>query len=252
MKILQNISVSQYANRKSFSLLELTVVIGILAILICLAIPNLRALTERSQRATAAANLRTIALAHINFIRDHGHAIRPSDLYELSAQASGDGDANLVAALLAKYGYISDVSVWMWDFDPLTKKNMVATMYDASSDRIVEKFRGKQSGGNTPLSVVCCIAKDSFQSDDELLSSKIPCCYSRGLSPQGQWNSSSDTNSGIWGDRGGLIAFFDGHVEWFPTISGRFQQYGTNLSTDNLNQAFPEGAYFVSWQGKEL
>ncbi len=243
---------SRCANQKSFSLLELTVVIGILAILICLTIPNLRALTERSQRAAAAANLRIIALAHINFIRDHGHVIRPSDFYELGGQASGDGDANLVATLLAKYGYISDISVWMWDFDPLTKKNMVETMYDAVADRIAEKFRGKQSGGNTPLSVVCCIAKDSFKNDDELLSSKIPCCYSRGLSSQGQWNSFSDANSGIWGNRGGLIAFFDGHVEWFPTISGRFQQHGTALPTNNLDQTLPESAYFVSWQGKEL
>lgn len=235
---------SRLTERDSFSLLELTVIISILAILICLAIPNLRALTERSHRIAAATHLRTIALAHINYMRDHGHSIRSSDFRDVGSRATTMGDANLVAALLAKYGYINDVSVWIWDFDPLREKG-ITTIYDAATDRIADHFRGQQSGGNTPLSVVCCIAQDTFQDDDALLSSKIPCCYSRGLSKQGVWDA------GVFGNRGGLIAFFDGHVEWFQTLEERFYQYGTQQTTQDLTQTLPEGAYFVSWKGKE-
>lgn len=63
-----------------------------------------------------------------------------------------------------------------------------------------------------------------------------PVCYTRGLLPNGQW-----TKDGLYGSKGGLIAFADGHVEVFrETVSkdilkyifsnagGYFKEGGTN------------------------
>lgn len=63
-----------------------------------------------------------------------------------------------------------------------------------------------------------------------------PICYTRGLLPNGQWSK-----DGLYGSKGGLIAFADGHVEVFrETVSkdilkyifsnagGYFKEGGTN------------------------
>lgn len=66
--------------------------------------------------------------------------------------------------------------------------------------------------------------------------STAPVCYTRGLLPNGQW-----TKDGLYGSKGGLIVFADGHVEVFrETVSkdilkyifsnagGYFKEGGTN------------------------
>jgi prepilin-type processing-associated H-X9-DG protein len=62
---------------------------------------------------------------------------------------------------------------------------------------------------------------------------------------------------GIWDNRGGLVAFFDGHVEWFDDIIGRFKKYGSPTeTTTNLCKTLPDGdkggmvdSCFLNWQG---
>jgi prepilin-type processing-associated H-X9-DG protein len=215
---------------------------------------------ERSQRAKATRNLRTIALAHANFINDFGRAIRFGDLSAMKGGGGGPHDVNLLAALLAKYGYIKDVSVWAWDFDYLVKpykqNNTLATqMYDGN--RIAPGFAGPRSGGNFPLSVACCVVQAPNFDYSQLLNSKFPCACSRGLYSDGRWRKKSAGNTGgIWSDSGGLIAFFDGHVEWFDNIIGRFRKYNSTTATNNLCETLPNfhgGSYtdscFVNWQG---
>jgi prepilin-type N-terminal cleavage/methylation domain-containing protein len=127
-----------FRERKSFSLVELMIVISILAILGAIIYLAVQFAINRAHRAKAANNLRTIALAHAQFISDFGRAITYSDLSEIKGGTiNSPHDVNSLAAVLAKYGYIEDVSVWDWDFDYLIKEYKIsntlpAKIYDIS------------------------------------------------------------------------------------------------------------------------
>jgi hypothetical protein len=132
-------------------------------------------------------------------------------------------DSNEFAVVLAKYGCRKDVSVWAWDFDCFVKEfkqsqgPLPTRICNASDDRIASHFAGKQSGGNFPLSVACAgISAPNFDYSSRL-NSKFLCFCSRGL-------YSDDDTGGNWGGKGGLLAFFDDHVEWFNNIVGKFKQ----------------------------
>jgi prepilin-type N-terminal cleavage/methylation domain-containing protein len=104
----------RFGKRKSFTLVELMTVISILTVLIALTYLAAQAVMNRIHRVTAANNLRTIALAQAHFITDFGRAITFTDVKNI-----GDNTYNVnnLAAVLAKYGYLNNVSVWAWDFD---------------------------------------------------------------------------------------------------------------------------------------
>jgi prepilin-type processing-associated H-X9-DG protein len=252
----------RFKSKASFSLVELTAILGIVAVLLSILFPAVNILIERSQRAKAARNLQTIALAHAHFISDFGRGITCTDICKMKGAGLTPCDANLLAAVLAKYGYIKDVSVWAWDFDYLVKTykqsqgSLPTRICNADNERINSTFAGKQSSGSFPLSVACCTIQAPNFDYSQLLNSKIPCACSRGLYSDGRWRKQSDGNTGgIWGNSGGLIAFFDGHVEWFDNITGRFKKYNSTTETTNLCETLPyhgggyNGCCFLNWQG---
>jgi prepilin-type processing-associated H-X9-DG protein len=256
--------VSRFKSKTSLSLAELTVTISIIAVLMTILFPAVSKIIDRFQRTKAAKNLKIIALAHANFIADFGRAIRFSDLSALKKKSTSYCDANLFAAVLAKYGYIKDVSVWAWDFDHLIKNyersqgSLPTKIYSAGL--IAPEFAGPKNGGNFPLSVACCVVQCPGFDYAQLLNAKFPCACSRGLYGDGRWQKKSASNGGgIWGDRGGLIAFFDGHVEWFDHVVGRFKKYNSTITTNNLCETLPNchsevlrDSCFVNWAGNGL
>ncbi|MDR1303179.1 MAG: type II secretion system GspH family protein [Puniceicoccales bacterium] len=256
---------SRFQSKASLSLVELAAIISIIAVLMTILFPAVGKIIDRFQRARAAKNLKMIAFAHANFIADFGRAIRFSDLSALKNGSTSHCDANLFAAVLAKHGYIKDASVWAWDFDHLVKNYgrshpLPTKIYDASTDRIAPEFAGPKTGGDFPLSVACCVVQCPGFDYAQLLNPKFPCACSRGLCGDGRWQKKSASNGGgIWGDRGGLIAFFDGHVEWFGHIINRFKKYNSTATTSSLCETLPNchtenlaDSCFVNWAGDGL
>jgi type II secretory pathway pseudopilin PulG len=253
--------VRKFRSKASFSLIELAAIVGIIAVLLSVLFPAVNAMIERSQRAKAARNLRTIALAHANFIHDFGRAITCTDICTLKGVATPTNcDVNLFAAVLAKYGYIKDVSVWAWDFDYLVKKYKQAKgflptrMCNDSNDRIAPQFAGKQSGGDFPLSVVCCVVQCPDYDYSQVLNSKFPVACSRGLYQDGKWRKKSGDLGGLWGEKGGLVAFFDGHVEWYDNTIDVFYKHGTRTKTAKICDPLPNhgsytGSCYLNWVG---
>lgn len=47
-----------------------------------------------------------------------------------------------------------------------------------------------------------------------------PICYSRGLQPNGRWSKDS-----LYGSKGGLIAFMDGHIEGYGSVNDDLLDY---------------------------
>jgi hypothetical protein len=224
--------------------------------------PATQAVMNRIHRAKAANNLRLIAQAHTQFITDFGRAITFADVKNISTDNTYY--ANNFAAVLAKYGYIEDVSIWAWDFDYKVKaykmdatKTFPTEIYDQSNEKIHSHFRG----GIFPLSVVCGIVECPNFDYKTLLKGKHPAAYSRGLQKNGSWlKSSSDNNGGVFGSKGGLIAYYDGSVEWCANVANKFINYSTQGRTSQICQAIPNshlsirgGDYtdsnFLSWSG---
>jgi hypothetical protein len=75
--------------------------------------PTAYVILDRVRRAKAAHSLRTIAVAHAQFITDFGRAITFAEMQNISENDSCR--ANNFAAFLAKYGYIEGGSVWAWE-----------------------------------------------------------------------------------------------------------------------------------------
>src|SRR5215210_9008556 len=83
---------SRRANRaapaSAFTLVELLVVIGIIAILISSLLPALNHARKKAQAVSCASNMRPIYLACMMFAQDNkGHLPRPHQVPELSANA---------------------------------------------------------------------------------------------------------------------------------------------------------------------
>ncbi|MDR2812657.1 MAG: type II secretion system GspH family protein [Puniceicoccales bacterium] len=247
-----------FRERKSFTLVELMAVIAILTILIALTYPAAQAVMDRIHRVKAANHLRTIALAHVQFITDFGRAITFSDVENISG--NNTYNANNFAAVLAKYGYIEDVSVWAWDFDHKVKaykKDSSKTFPSEIYNRSTEKTHTNFKGGVFPLSVVCGIVQCPNFDYKTLLKGKYPAAYSRGLKSNGSWmESSSNVNGGVFGTKGGLVAYYDGSVEWYTNTANKFIKYSDQTKVSKICDAIPNshtGSFvdsnFLNWDG---
>jgi Tfp pilus assembly protein PilE len=240
-----------FAERKSFTLVELMTIISILMVLIVLTYPAAQAVMNRVHRAKAANYLRTIALAHAQFITDFGHAITFTDVKNISGNSTYN--ANNFAALLAKYGYINDVSVWAWDFDYKVKaykkdtsKTFPTEIYDQSTKHTHVNFRG----GTFPLSVVCGVVQCPNFDYKTLLKGKYPAAYSRGLRANGSWMASStNDNGGVFGTKGGLVAYYDGSVEWCVHTVNKFIKYSDKTNTSKVCDAIPNSHKSIEDKG---
>ncbi|MDR2372466.1 MAG: prepilin-type N-terminal cleavage/methylation domain-containing protein [Puniceicoccales bacterium] len=251
-----------FAERKSFTLVELMTVISVLTVLLAITYPAAQAVMNRIHRVKAANNLRTIALAHAQFIADFGRAITFTDIKNISGNDTNT--ANNFATVLAKYGYINDVSVWAWDFDYKVKaykrdtsKTFPSEIYDKSTKKIHTHFQG----GTFPLSVVCGIVQCPNFDYKTLLKGKYPAAYSRGLKSNGSWmESSTNDNGGVFGTKGGLVAYYDGSVEWYTDTVNKFIKYSNKTKSSTICNAIPNShqsmgtsgqtdSNFLTWKG---
>src|SRR5436190_11023390 len=73
---------SPAANRRirGFTLLELLVVLAIIAVLLCILIPTINSIRERSKAAVCLANLRQIGHAVMMYANDNRDRLVPADL----------------------------------------------------------------------------------------------------------------------------------------------------------------------------
>jgi prepilin-type N-terminal cleavage/methylation domain-containing protein/prepilin-type processing-associated H-X9-DG protein len=76
--------------RDAFSLVELLVVISLIAMLMAIIIPALRAAKAKAQQVVCAANLRNLGLALISYIHDHDQWLCPAEPRDKLDETSQD------------------------------------------------------------------------------------------------------------------------------------------------------------------
>ncbi|MDR1907200.1 MAG: type II secretion system GspH family protein [Puniceicoccales bacterium] len=265
--------------RYGFSLVEMVVILAILGILMSIASKGISSLSEAARKAKAVSSLKAIVEAYRQYMEDAGHPIRWKELDAVRDDGTSGYDATLIAAVLAKGGYLNAVDVWAWDFDYRVKKYVSdgrvvpAKICDIQRDgsgkvtsaKVNSAFRGQRG---FPISICAVVAANACTNDDFFNNaSEIPIAYSRGLrdgnTAPGMWADSKINFDlgGVFGNRGGFIAFLDGHVEWFDNLGTgdkcALKKYGTNTVTNKIYEAIPEGggdstatnSYVLSWKG---
>ncbi|MDR2812496.1 MAG: type II secretion system GspH family protein [Puniceicoccales bacterium] len=267
--------------RDGFSLVEMVVILTILGILMSVAFQGVNSLGEAARKAKAISSLKAIANAYRQYMEDTGHPIRWKELDEIAAGPSGY-DATLIAAVLAKGGYLNAVEAWTWDFDYRVKKyitdgnSLPAKICDIQRDgtgkitsaKVSANFRGKNG---FPISVCAVVAANTCTNDDFFNNAgEIPIAYSRGLrdgnTTPGTWADGKINFDlgGVLGSKGGFIVFLDGHVEWYNNLGTgdkcTLRKYGTTAMTNKIYEALPKGgnsivltqSLVLSWKGGVL
>lgn len=228
-------------DRNGFTLLEIGLIIAIVGILMSLGTTCVNSIINSSYRAKSINYMRQIALSIRQYMMEKNHPIRWTDLDEIRGKS--EYSTVIVAALLDKYNLLKDANVWSWERDPLVKFSSVdvpTTVIDINGN-----IDTAYLSGVLPMSVNVIIAGNDLTNDDFLYNGdKIPVCYSRGLMQNGdncgKWDSESDDQRGVFGETGGLVAYFDGHVEWSKSVE--CIKYCTVEKTSKLYESLPNGA----------
>jgi prepilin-type processing-associated H-X9-DG protein len=89
--------------------------------------------------------------------------------------------------------------------------------------------------------------------------STTPIAFTRGIPEVTNDKSNQDTEvakwptTGVYGDKGGYIAFLDGHVEWFddlgPDDNGKLMMWAKSGTTNDIKKAIPGAAVILNADG---
>jgi prepilin-type N-terminal cleavage/methylation domain-containing protein len=220
--------------KRAFTLIEILAVIAIIGILAAILLPSVGSAVNKAHRMKDANNMRQIAVAYINYMRDNhdrNEMARCKNVHEF-------------ASVLAKRGYLTTPEVYFSDSDPAV----------SLSNLKKPKSIGKPGGGSWrlsddftkfPLSVVAVVSISPSAP-----ASTTPIIYSRGLEvDSGTWKK-----DGVYGEEGGFIAFLDGHVKFFNSLADEATQmtgFYTSDCTPKLPNALNRGAKAVGNGGIE-
>lgn len=112
--------------RQAFTLVELLVVIGIIAVLISILLPSLSAAREAAQAVQCASNLRQIAMAHVMYQNDY-------DGWCLVLMYPGDSSSNRWYKMLYSQGYLPSQNVFICPSEPQGKYGDSTLTYGLNS-----------------------------------------------------------------------------------------------------------------------
>jgi prepilin-type N-terminal cleavage/methylation domain-containing protein len=224
-------------NNSGFTLIEVLAVVAIIGILATLLTPSIGSMIDRARRTRVSNNMRQIAIAYQTYLNDGG-SIKNLRAAANVAQWASD---------LARQTGVNNGTLYAIPEDYLVAAEAqdIPKVIGISRDgswQVTEDFSKYPLG----LTVIVGISPGAAPST-------TPLAYTRGLDPEtGHWKPASGPDGGIYGEKGGLIVFLDGHVEFFEFVSGAnppFICYNSGLPTADIRQAVNPGAKAVNWQG---
>jgi hypothetical protein len=69
-----------------------------------------------------------------------------------------------------------------------------------------------------------------------------PIAWTRGVGTGGEWSSTN----GVFGTKGGFIAFLDGKVKWFDNVVNKLMKYDMTTTVSKINSTLPLGCKIIS------
>lgn len=214
--------INKKPQKAAFSLLEMLTVTAIFALLAALFIPIAGKAMDSARKSTVASNLRQIALGYYSFLNS-------DDRQKFNAITS----LHDFVGLLAEKADLNDPNLWIIKEDPRIERNSLEfPTYIIAANSQNGRWEINNAFKNFPLSIT--LAKGIPSNANP---STTPIAWTRGLEPNGRWGT-----EGVYGTKGGFIAFLDGHVKWYSNLTdngGLLNHFLTHKPTSNILEALP-------------
>ena len=202
----------------------LSYVFGLAALLIVAALimPVLFGVWTRCGPTTDQSSLRLICQEKIIYAQDHNDRLpEATDVWDH-------------ARLLAEVVGLNDARMWQSKLDPASNASpdpppAILAHGTVQPKKLDPTFRLVKPSLAVPLGKL-----------DTTMPATTPIAWTRGLQPDGTWAKHSP-----YGDEGGYIAFLNGNVQFFKTLSaegGQLIRFDQNGQTANILEALPPGS----------
>lgn len=208
--------------RRGFTLVELLVVIGVIAILISIFLPSLGKARNQARIVACASNLRQLGVASLNY------AAANKQFFPATTQFAGNwiwDQSRSTTDLLVRTGAMRDIfycptaydrqaAEGLWNYDP----NYRVTGYFWFGARPVSNLPALTPPKSYKRRIDDPLLAGATADDGELASDVTLCQNGSFLIIQGGYKSDTHTTSHLRGPQpiGGNVMFLDGHVEWRP------------------------------------
>jgi prepilin-type N-terminal cleavage/methylation domain-containing protein len=204
-----------------FTLVELLVSIAVIGILTSMLVPVIGKVLEEGRKTKGSNALSQIAKAYLQYINTREDISAINKAVKISDWA----------LVLAQAGFLNDSRMYIFPYDVGASKILSKVICSPSKGTPDLAFSGA-----TAFSVSVAIGVP-VHSD----SSITPIVWTRGLQPNGKWST-----TGVYGTKGGFIAFLDGHVEWFSDLgedatNGKLVKSSDGTSTNNILESLNGG-----------
>jgi prepilin-type N-terminal cleavage/methylation domain-containing protein/prepilin-type processing-associated H-X9-DG protein len=239
---------------RGFTLIELLIAIAVIGILISLLIPAVNKVMDNARRAKGANCLKQIAMAYSQYCND--------DVNGRNINLTGDAMKGKEWALvLARGGYLNDPNIYSFSGDSGASKVVRKAIVDSS----LADSNAWDGDDDIEFSVYLI---NNVPMDAPL--STTPIAFTRGIPKVGndpeesvsKWpeNKNDPKKGGVYGNKGGYIAYLDGHVEWYEDLGGtgtegsnvgKLIAWGGDGTTNDILQTIPISATILNASGSE-
>jgi prepilin-type N-terminal cleavage/methylation domain-containing protein len=218
-----------------FSLIELLMVLGVMAILMGMLIPSVGVVRQKAQRMATGQKMRQIGLGVAAYQNITGQALKAGSL------------GGWIGELATETG-IREGKLYLFEEDP-----MVAASIDSIPPVLVRKTGIANwtviDGFETfPVGIVAASGVSPMSNP-----STTPVAWTRGLTTDGYWMGHDSERAGIYGDEGGFIVFLDGHVEFFRNLEkdgGQLVSFKDGRRTSDIREALGPGVQAYDFLGR--
>ena len=219
-----------------FTLIELLAVIAVIGILAAILVPSVSLVRQSARRSAAQSQLRELQTAYMAYAESGSRArsINADSIYDW-------------ARVLAQYSDFNDAKMWFVTEDPLVEIEaslplVVATPPASGTGtwQVHPDFQG------FPLSFAVANRLSSQAP------SSTPLAWTRGLTAAGTWADETAPTPGVYGSKGGHVAFLNGSVAFYEDLSvdgGLLIDYDSKQPTGNIRDALSPNAQGLDSSG---
>ncbi|MDR0418269.1 MAG: type II secretion system GspH family protein [Puniceicoccales bacterium] len=229
---------------KGFTLIELLIAIVIIGILMSLLVPAVTKVMENARRVRGANCLKQIAMAYAQYCND--------DVNGRNINLTGDLNGVKWAEELAKAGYLNDPTMYCFSGDSGASKVTKKTIVDNSTLKLLHPW-GEDNNVEFSVYLINNVPTDAPPTT-------TPIAFTRKLPSVSNDSGAVDDNEvlsrwpsdGVYGGKGGYIAYLDGHVEWYEDLGkkgegeGKLVTWGGGGTTNLIEETVPETAQILS------
>jgi prepilin-type processing-associated H-X9-DG protein len=228
--------------KKSFTLVEVVFTISIIGILMSILLPAMNSAKLAAKKVKDVSNLQKIAEAWRECAINRGWTID-------GGKSSGTPKVTIFAEQLAGQGKtsISDMV--------LNDASVYFSPGDKYSSKILKETPCKIQGNTITLSWAITGVTNFMASSTGILSycfamglpanaplNTTPFAFTRGLRVDGKW----DEKGGLYGSKGGYVAFCDGHVTWFDGDKpAKFLRWDGKGYANDIREAVPDSVFIT-------